>query len=162
VIRHFKFEHEIYETLDLVPMAVRRKLDHIGIKIGLEQWRALSRGERLVVCHLPVNLEEECEAMRVFLREAVKRVTGAEPQMLPEAERAVADPPDQRPILLIERAQAVGFVLDDTSWSKLDADARYALMKMGTGKTVSPNFTAALQEFLGERSEAIPVSATKS
>jgi len=162
VIRHFKFEHEIYETLDLVPMAVRRKLDQIGIKIGLEQWRMLGRGERLAICHLPVNLEEECEALRVFVQEAVKRVTGAEPQILPAAERAIADPPGEPPALLVERAQTAGFVLDETSWSRLDADARYALIKMGAGKAVSQSFTAALREFLGARSEAAPVSETKS
>jgi hypothetical protein len=32
-------------------MAVRRKLDRLGIKIGLEQWELLGRGERLMICH---------------------------------------------------------------------------------------------------------------
>lgn len=162
MIRHFKFEHDIYETLDLVPMAVRRKLDQIGIKVGLEQWRMLGRGERLAICHLPVNLEEECEALRVFVQEAVKRVTGAEPKILPAAERAIADPPAEPPALLIEHAQAAGFTLDADAWSKLDADARYALVKMGARKSVSPNFAQALQEFLGPQSEAAPVPETKS
>ena len=81
-------------------------------------------GRALAICHLPVNLEEECEALRVFAQEAVKRVTGAEPKILPAAERAIADPPDEPPALLVERAHAAGFVLDEHAWSKLDADAR--------------------------------------
>jgi hypothetical protein len=92
----------------------------------------------------------------------VKRLTGVEPQILPAAERAIADPPGEPPALLVERAQAAGFVLDEHSWSKLDADARYALMKMGAGKVVSQSLTAALQEFLGAQSEAAPVPETKS
>ena len=35
-------------------------------------------------------------------------------------------------------------------------------MKIGSGKAVSENFTAALEEFLGAHSEAAPVSETKS
>jgi len=162
VIRRFKFDQDVYETLDLVPMAVRRKLDRIGVKIGLEQWQALGRGERLAICHLPANLEEECEAMRLFVREAAMRATGVEAKMLPEAERDAAEPPDEPPARLIERAREAGFVLDDTSWSKLDPDARYALMKMGAGKKVSENFAAALEEFLGAQSEAASVIPAKS
>ena len=162
MIRRFKFDQDVYETLDLVPMAVRRKLDRIGIKIGLEQWRALSRGERLATCHLPANLEEECEAMRLFLREAITRATGVEPKLIPEAERDTADPPAQPPARLIEHARAAGFALDETSWSKLDPDARYALMKMGGGKAVSHNFTTALEEFLGAQSEAATDTPVKS
>ncbi|WP_422300852.1 nitrate reductase associated protein, partial [Candidatus Binatus sp.] len=41
MIRKFKFEDEMHESLQCVPMAVRRKLDHVGLKIGLEQWKSL-------------------------------------------------------------------------------------------------------------------------
>jgi hypothetical protein len=162
VIRHFRFEQDVYETLDLVPMAVRRKLDPPGIKLGLEQWRALGRGERLAICHLPINLEEESEALRVFVQEAVKRQTGAEPQTIPVAERAVAEPPAEPPARLVERAQEAGFALTEDSWSKLDADARYALIKMGGGGSVSHNFNAALQEFVGPQSDATPPAESKA
>ena len=162
VIRHFRFEQDVYETLDLVPMAVRRKLDKIGIKLGLEQWRALGRGERLAICHLPTNLDEECEALRVFVQEAVKRATGAEAKKLSEAERAIADPPDSPPAGLAEHAKDAGFALDEESWSKLDADARYALIKMGLGNATSHNFAAALQEFLIPPIEAAPAAENKA
>ena len=162
MIRHFRFEQEIYDTLELVPMAVRRKLDKIGIKLGLDQWQALGRGERLAICHLPTNLDEECEALRVFVQESVKRATGAEAKTLSEADRAIADPPDSPPVGLTERAKAVGFVLDQDSWSKLDADARYALIRMGLGKAVSHNFASALQEFLIPQSEPAQAAEDES
>jgi len=47
MMRQFKFEDEIHRTLSCVPMAVRRKLDKVGVKISLDQWQALGRGERL-------------------------------------------------------------------------------------------------------------------
>ncbi len=153
MIRRFKFESQIYESLECVPMAVRRKLDRIGLKIGLEQWQALGRGERLAVCHLPANLEEECETMRIFVREAVKQRSGVEPRLLPESEREAAEPPVEPPARLIERGHSVGFALTPTTWNKLDPDARYALMKLGAGEAVSRNFAAALEEFLGPLGE---------
>ena len=34
MIRRFKFEDEIYESLNCLPMAARRKLDALGVKLG--------------------------------------------------------------------------------------------------------------------------------
>ena len=68
MIRKFKFEDEMHESLQCVPMAVRRKLDRVGLKIGLEQWKALDRGERLAICHIPTDSGEECDALAFFIR----------------------------------------------------------------------------------------------
>lgn len=147
MMRRFKFEDEIYTTLACVPMAVRRKLDRAGIKIGLEQWQALGRGERLAVCHLPDELAEEREALGLFIAEAVRRARGEEPRALSEAQRALADPPRELPAQLAERARAAGAKLDQATWERLDGDERYALMKLGTGGEPSHNLAAALAEF---------------
>ena len=53
MIRKFQFEAEIYDSLSCLPMAARRKLDELGIKIGFDQWQQLGRGERLMICHAP-------------------------------------------------------------------------------------------------------------
>ena len=53
MIRKFKFEEEIYESLNCLPMAARRKLDALGVKLSLAQWEQLGRGERLMICHAP-------------------------------------------------------------------------------------------------------------
>ncbi|HWN57869.1 MAG TPA: nitrate reductase associated protein, partial [Methylomirabilota bacterium] len=65
MIRKFKFEDEMHESLQCVPMAVRRKLDRVGLKVGLEQWKALDRGERFAICHIPADSGEECDALAV-------------------------------------------------------------------------------------------------
>jgi hypothetical protein len=41
MIRKFKFEAEIYESSNRLPMAARRKLDVVGIKLHLAQWERL-------------------------------------------------------------------------------------------------------------------------
>jgi hypothetical protein len=148
MIREFKFEDEMHTTLACVPMAVRRKLDRVGVKIGLEQWKALARGERLAICHLPVERYEEREALRLFINQAVRLVCGEEPRSLAETQRAVADPPMRLPAQLAERARAAGVMLDQAAWERLDADERYALIKLGGSAEVSHNLAAALAEFV--------------
>jgi hypothetical protein len=147
MIRQFQFEDEVHQNLGCVPMAVRRKLDRIGLKVSLAQWQALSLGERLAACHLPVASADECEALRTFLDEAVRARSGASAKPLPEAARGDADPPAAPPPLLITNARAEGVELDQSRWDGLDADQRYALLKLGAGPQCSHNFGAALREF---------------
>jgi hypothetical protein len=147
MIRKFKFEDEMHESLQCVPMAVRRKLDRVGLKIGLEQWKSLDRGERLAICHLPVDSAEECDGLSVFIREAIKRRFGVEPKSLTDTQRAAADPPTSPPARAVAHARAVGFDLNAASWSRLDADERFALLKLGDAETPSHNLGAALKEF---------------
>jgi hypothetical protein len=128
-------------------MAVRRKLDRVGLKIGLEQWKSLDPGERLAICHLPVDSAEECAALAVFIREAMKRRFGVDPKSLTDAQRASAEPPASPPTRVVAHARATGFDLNDGVWSRLDGDERFALLKMGDAETPSHNLGAALKEF---------------
>ncbi len=147
MIRKFKFEDEMHESLQCVPMAVRRKMDRVGLKIGLEQWKSLDRGERLAICHFPVDSAEECDGLGVFIREAMRRRFGVEPKSLTDAQRASAEPPASPPARVVGHARAAGFDLSAAVWSRLDGDERFALLKMGDVETPSHNLLAALKEF---------------
>ena len=147
MIRKFKFEDEMHESLQCVPMAVRRKLDRVGLKVGLEQWKALDRGERLAICHIPADSGEECDALAVFIREAMLRRFGVEPKQLSDSQRASAEPPDAPPSQLVAHAREAGFDLSGAVWTRLDSDERFALMKMGDVAQASHNLAAALKEF---------------
>jgi hypothetical protein len=83
MIRKFKFEDEIYESLNCLPMAARRKLDALGVKLSLAQWERLGRGERLMICHAPSASEEERDALRTFIEEATIERAGLAPKTLP-------------------------------------------------------------------------------
>jgi hypothetical protein len=148
MIRRFEFENEIYQTLSCVPMAVRRKLDRLGLKISLDQWQALGRGERLAICHLPIDSAEERDAIALFIDEAVRHRSGGAVKPLSEEVRRAADPPASLPAVLVTIAKAHGFELGQPVWDRLDEDERYALMKLGGGTETSHNFRAALREFL--------------
>ncbi len=148
MIRKFRFEDEIYESLSCLPMAARRKLDALGIKISLAQWEQLGRGERLMICHALSGSEEERDALRTFIEEATVVRTRSPPKTLPEDVRLSACPPAHLPDLLARNARAIGIELDDTAWAAMDEDQRYALIKLGDTEKPSHNFEAALEEFL--------------
>ena len=120
MLRRFKFEDEVYESLSCVPMAARRKLDRVGLKISLKQWQQLGRGERLAICHLPADSAEECEALQLLVAEAVRNRCGVEAKELPLADREAAEPPATPTAVLIERAKGAGFALGPQEWNRLD------------------------------------------
>jgi hypothetical protein len=148
MIRHFQFEAEIYESLACVPMQARRKLDAVGIKIGLAQWQRLGRGERLMICHAPANSPEECAALRLFINEATMERAGSAPKELPEEARRGANPPKSPPERLVAHVRALGRNLTQDNWNALDDDERYALMKLGDVERPSHNLPSAVAEFL--------------
>lgn len=148
MIRRFKFEDEVHHNLACVPMAVRRKLDRVGVKVSLQQWQALAQHERLAICHLPTASDEECGVLRGFIEETVRARSGAATKALGDDVRRSAEPPAAPPARLIENAKAAGFTLSQAVWERLDGDERYALIKLGGAAERSHNFTAALHELV--------------
>jgi hypothetical protein len=158
MIRQFAFEWEIYQNLECLPMTVKRKLDRIALKIGRQQWVAMGRGERLAICHLPADTEEECAALSLFVTDLIKR-QGAAPMILPESVRKLAAPPDELPDAVLTSARDAGFALDQHLWNGLDAEQRYALTKL-TDVGKKNKLARALAEFFPEpreRPESIQV-----
>jgi hypothetical protein len=147
MMRQFEFEAEIYHSLSCVPMAARRKLDRLGLKISLEQWQQMSRGERLMICHAPATMPDECDALRLFIDEVATR-SGSPARLLPEVKRKEADPPAEPPQSLVANANAFGVTLTPRHWALLDDDERYALIKLGGMPQPSHNFKAALDELV--------------
>ena len=154
MIRQFQFEAEIYNSLSCVPMAARRKLDRLGIKIGLQQWQQLGRGERLMICHAPADSTAECDALRLFIEEAALARSGEPPRELGMEVRQAASPPAEPPPRLIANADSLGVKITAREWQRLDDDQRYALIKLGGEQKPSHNFKAALAEFLPARDAA--------
>jgi len=147
MIRRFQFEAEIYESLSCVPMQARRKLDALGLKIGLAQWQRLGRGERLMICHAPAETQEERDALRVFVEETTMARAGSPPKELSEQARGEASPPSSPPSILVANARQFGVELDQEKWNRLDEDQRYALVKLGAKERPSHNLPSALREF---------------
>ena len=154
MMREFMFEEEMHQSLACVPIAVRRKLDRVGVKMGLKQWRALGRGERLAICHLLIDHENERETLKLFIAETVERACGEQPRTLTESERAIAEPPQTLPAEVAAAARAEGVRLDQAAWESLDANERDAPINLGGGAGHSHNLAAALASSRsGERTQ---------
>src|SRR5690349_6037564 len=148
MMRQFSFEAEIYESLSCLPMAARRKLDRLGLKVSLEQWQQLSRAERLMICHAPASAPDECEVLGSFIHEATLARSGFPPTALSDQSRKAAESATEPPATLVANANALGVALTTREWNQLDDDERYALIKLGGVARPSHNFKAALDELL--------------
>jgi len=135
----FAYEGDVHETLATIPLAVRRKLDLAGLKLSLAGWVAMSRAERLAICHLPVDASSDLEVYREALRGFAER---AGHPVLP-LEGGPADPaawgPDRMPQTLASRVSA-------RQWTELSDEARYALVKLSEPRRGPEKLGLALAE----------------
>jgi hypothetical protein len=130
VFRQFTFEAETYVSLDCVPLAVRRKLDLAGLKISLAGWQSLPLGDRLALCHLPVDGKGDLDVYRDVLRAFAERA-GVELKPLPELTPS-AWSIDAIPLRVEERADLMKRPLTHARWRSLDEETRYCLWKYAT------------------------------
>lgn len=148
MIRRFRFEGDIYEKLDCVPLAARRKLDLAGIKISLAGWQALARAERIALCHLPIDHDEELaayvECLRGFAERAGVKLDAMSP--VDRGEWSADHVPDRVTRALGDRAA----ILPLERWSKLDEDDRFCVHKLADPKRHPEKFWLLLEE-LGVR-----------
>lgn len=70
------------DDLDLIPRVVRDKLDRVGIKLHLADWKSLALAERRRLRDQPCESAAEVEQYRKELEEIVRRRTGREPEPL--------------------------------------------------------------------------------
>jgi hypothetical protein len=70
------------ERLELMPHAVRDKLDRVGIKLHLKDWQTLTMAERERLRGLPCNTADEVSRYAALVEALVVRVTGRRPERL--------------------------------------------------------------------------------
>ena len=149
----YRFESEIYRSLSRIPMHVRMKLDLTGTKISLTTWLAFSMEEREVLCHLPVETEQEKKVFSAFLDSLTRRYVGERLALLP----AITDPPwknrQQIPEPVRTKAKEKGQEVTLSEWSRWNPYQRYALFKLSMAKNDQEQFHAALEEFRSSPAE---------
>src|SRR5262245_56836209 len=114
--RRFAFEESINDTLELMPLDVRRKLDLSGRRLSLTVWRQLPESVRRDLA--------ECDDAEFAL--LVERVAPGADRMAPSAgwrnAGAVA--------AVAAGARAAGLRFEVDVWNRLDDAARYALWRL--------------------------------
>lgn len=128
--KRFDFEGDIHETLECVPLTVRRKLDLAALKISLEGWQKLSLAERLALCHLPVDSAPELEVyVQVMQAFCVRASVPLKPLADPNAS-ARAWNTSTVPEAVAARVSQLGVTLTPERWRALDEESRYAMLKL--------------------------------
>lgn len=145
--RRFALEGDIHVSLDLVPLSVRRKLDLVGLKLSLAGWQALSRAERLALCHLQVDTDEDVAVYAEVLRGFAARAGVA---LSPLAGAPVRrDDWDLAGVRARLSAQlGPERTPDDDALGRLTEEERYALYKLAD-PTRGPDKLCALLDELG-------------
>jgi len=137
-----ELEGDLHRTLEFIPLAVRRKLDLAGLKLSLKAWTAMTRAERLAVCHLPVDgagdLEVYREALAGFAERAGNQVAPLEGGPVDASAWAAARIPGS----VAARAPN----LSAAQWSALPEDARYVLFRLAEPRRGPEKLDAALRE----------------
>jgi hypothetical protein len=137
-----ELEGDLHQTLEFIPLAVRRKLDLAGLKLSLKGWTAMTRAERLAVCHLPVDGPGDLEVYREALSGLAERA--GHPAVPLEG-----GPADGRawsaariPEIVAARAPRIS----PAQWSALPEEARYVLFRLAEARRGPEKLDAALRE----------------
>jgi hypothetical protein len=142
----FGFEADFVADLRCLPMAVRRKLDLAGVKLGLQQWNALSAPERsrlLAWADDPSGIEE----LRRWLLARTAELPGGPARTMPAAAETSWQRGDTPPDELMRSCAELGLSWCPERWPVLDELQRFALVKLSHPGHEHRNLPRALAEF---------------
>jgi hypothetical protein len=146
MFHRYQHESDIYPSLSRIPLDVRLKLDVTGIKISLRDWLAFSMEERTVLCHLPVETEEERQAFTSYLDFLSRRYRGAPVGTTAPISGALWDNPHQVPGPVASKSDVQTPPVTIDEWSRWKFYQRYALYKTALSKSDPGQFFAVLKE----------------
>jgi len=146
MFHRFRYESEFYPTLSRVPLHVRMKLDLTGIKISLNDWLAFSLEERTVLCHLPVDVAEEKQALVRYLDFLSRKYRGAPVATTEAINSSLWDDPNRIPGPVEQRSVEKNQSVTVEEWARWKSHQRYALYKTAISKSDPEQFFAVLAE----------------
>ena len=147
MFHRYRHESDIYPSLSRIPLDVRMKLDVTGIKISLKDWLAFSIEERTVLCHLPIETEEERQAFTSYLdflsRRYLRRARRGQPRPSAALSGTVRTKCPGRSLAKASRRLHPVTVEE---WRRWKSYQRYALYKTALSKSDPEQFFAVLKE----------------
>jgi molybdenum cofactor biosynthesis protein MoaC len=127
------------ETLEQLPLAARRALDHAGRKLSLAGWTSLAEGDRRNLVRLGSVSPVDLDAVARVLRRA---------RPTPASAEAIGDPPRDAPPARLVEAYAEHGRLNPAIWTSLADVDRYALEKVAR-RPNSERLANAYAEIIG-------------
>jgi len=145
--RLFDFESDFAHDLRCIPMAVRFKLDRVGIKLSLRQWAKMGAESRRGLWTMLCDTDVEVAQYEARLVELVG-AQGSAISRLPLEGDSVWASVDRVPALIVEQSKRskVGAPTSE-QWAGLSLLERFALVKLARSDHENENFAVALCEF---------------
>lgn len=144
----FAFESDFVATLRCVPMAVRFKLDRIGVKLTLKQWSRFTQSDRRDLLTMACVTSAEIAAYKARVLELVTLRTGEQAAGLPEPVVPVWEVVDAIPEAVTAFARLKGIRTPDIEdWAEFSELERFVLVKLSRDNHDNVNFIPALREF---------------
>jgi hypothetical protein len=144
----FAFESDFVTTLRCVPMAVRFKLDRVGVKLTLRQWSRFAAADRRELLSSACRSSDERKAYRARLKVLVRERTGEVAKPLPTPEPPVWETADGPPAAVTAFAEGAGVPPPSReAWRRLARLQRFVLVKLSRDNHDNVNFVPALREF---------------
>ena len=147
MFHHYRHESDIYPSFSRIPLHLRMKLDVTGIKISLKDWLAFSIEERAVLCHLPVETEEEKQAFSCYLDFLSRRYRGAPVATTAAMSSSVWESAHQVPVPVAGKSAPHVPPVTIEEWRHWQSHQRYALYKTALSQSEPEQFFALLKEF---------------
>jgi hypothetical protein len=142
----YRHESDIYPGLSRIPLHVRMKLDLTGIKIALKDWLAFDIEERTVLCHLPVESEEEKRAFASYVDFLSRRYRDAPVARTAAMSSSLWNNRLEVPLAVAEKKTAEAPPVTVEEWRRWKFHQRYALYKTALSQSEPEQFFAVLKE----------------
>jgi hypothetical protein len=142
----FGFEADFVGDLRCIPMAVRRKLDLVGVKLKLCHWSDLEEGERQRLLDWPDDPEALVALDHWLARRTAAMAAGPAGRLEPAC-GAPWQQDDAPPEVLLASCRQLGLTLPPHGWKQLDELQRFALVKLSHPGHEHRNLPRALAEF---------------
>jgi hypothetical protein len=146
MFHRYQYESDIYLSLSRIPLYVRMKLDVTGIKISLKDWLAFSIEERTVLCHLPVETDEEKQAFASYLDFLSRRYRGEPVATTAAMSNSLWDSALQVPGPVAGKNAPQISPVTVEEWQRWQSHQRYALYKTALSQSDPEPFFAVLKE----------------
>jgi hypothetical protein len=142
----FAFEADFGDRLVCLPMAVRYKLDTVGIKLHLKEWVGLSEEQRREFLFWPLACPADATAFAARVSDVVKARGRAPDTFLAAAAPEWLDS-EQVPEAVRARGVALGLTVSAEHWRRFSPLRRFALIKLSRPKHDAEKLRPALKEF---------------
>ncbi len=148
----YPFEGDETQSLALIPLSVRYKLDVCEIKLHLQQWQKLPHEDRRALLSAPFERDVDIDACRSLLHHLVDHHVGEAATAHPlSGDEAWLDA-SRWPQVVIEQCHREAVPLPAVEqWARLDEAQRHAIFVLGRSKHSQQDFRAAMVLFFGVR-----------